>query len=90
MVKDPDVDLRRLNWEFFAVVKGCCAPHFIAEPAPTLKRSTLWLMRQPGRIARAGGASLESDARRSPSFREFALRPGDRPFLEAAITPAWW
>ncbi len=89
-IKDPDVDLRRLNWEFFAVVKGCCAPHFIAEPAPSLKRSTLWLMPPQ--------ASYRWVSWKRPCLRamvQVAAVPGiiikalgDRAFHEVAITPA--
>ncbi len=42
--KDPDLGMTRLNWEFFAVIKGKCAPHFTGEPAPALKSLTLWLV----------------------------------------------
>ena len=33
----------RLNWEFFAVVKGGCAPLFEDQPRPKLVRQTLWV-----------------------------------------------
>jgi AraC-like DNA-binding protein len=33
----------RLNWEFFAVVKGMCAPLYAADPRPPLQQQTLWI-----------------------------------------------
>ena len=33
----------RLNWEFFAVVKGLCAPLSSSGPPPPLLRQTLWV-----------------------------------------------
>ncbi|HUR58530.1 MAG TPA: AraC family transcriptional regulator [Opitutaceae bacterium] len=33
----------RLNWEFFAVLKGPCAPLIPGAPAPELVRRTLWV-----------------------------------------------
>lgn len=38
---------KRLNWEFYAVVEGECAPVFKLGERPTLLKSTLWVM-SPG------------------------------------------
>jgi AraC-like DNA-binding protein len=35
---------KRLNWEFYAVVNGECAPVFNLSERPTLHKSTLWIM----------------------------------------------
>lgn len=35
---------RRLNWEFYAVLEGQCAPTFTLRDKPTLKENWLWLM----------------------------------------------
>lgn len=43
-VRYPDLAPRRLNWEFFAVLKGRCAPHFTGTPLPRFRGSTLWLL----------------------------------------------
>jgi AraC-like DNA-binding protein len=40
---------KRMNWEFFAVVHGTCAPILVAKPAPPLTRDTLWLF-PPGYV----------------------------------------
>lgn len=42
--RDPDLFLRRANWEFFAIIKGRCAPHFFGTPLPRFRASTLWLL----------------------------------------------
>lgn len=43
-VREPDHSPRRLNWEFFAIIKGRCAPHFQGNEKPQLRHSTLWLL----------------------------------------------
>jgi len=43
-VEEPDEEPCRLNWEFFAVIKGSCAPHFAGQSFPRLKTSALWLL----------------------------------------------
>src|SRR5262245_14386269 len=35
--------IARMNWEFFAVVKGCCAPILSSEETPPLLARTLWV-----------------------------------------------
>lgn len=45
LVTDPDLAPIRLNWEFFAVIEGSCAPRFVNPVGPVkLKQSTLWLL----------------------------------------------
>lgn len=88
--KDPDVDLRRLNWEFFAVVKGRCAPHFFGQPLPSLKCSTLWLLppKVPYRWVgwnRPCQRAMLQFATVSSLMQKMLEK---RAFLEVSITPA--
>lgn len=45
LVTSPDQAPIRMNWEFFAVLNGACAPRFMGKGKPRrLRKSTLWLM----------------------------------------------
>ena len=89
-VKDPDRETQRLNWEFFAVIKGSCAPQFVGQPGPPLKRSTLWLLPPQGiYVWQSWNRPCLRAMFQIPDVPELMVKNlKDRPYLEVGITEA--
>jgi AraC family transcriptional regulator len=50
---------KRINWEFFAVIRGKCAPSLEAQPTPSPVSDTLWLF-PPGYVHGWAGAARQT------------------------------
>lgn len=42
--KDPIPPMKRLNWEFYAILKGSCAPFIPGQASPEFQEHTLWVL----------------------------------------------
>lgn len=83
--------LVRMNWEFFAVVRGRCAPLIPDRPPPRLQRSTLWVT-PPGSAhtwagdgARRAHVAVFHFGSVPPPLEAFVRERGQ---LAVALTPA--
>lgn len=86
----PLVSGGRLNWEFYAVVRGRCGPVLLPESAPRLRASTLWVF--PAGSRHGWGGDRERRASITafhfgavPEQLEAAVR--ERGFLEVVLKP---